>query len=182
LFFRPYFTEDVPQFHIGTLVDAPLRDAAPVEVDDDPAAPFLNPKKWKQAVLQDIKTVNHDSAIFRFSLQGADQPLGLPTGQHVFVRLKRKDTGEMIQRAYTPVSREDAAGHIDFLIKMYLPNEKFPEGGKMTTGFHQLVIGEHVELKGPLGSFVWQGRGTAMIKNVKRTFKEIAMVCAGSGE
>jgi nitrate reductase (NAD(P)H) len=149
---------------------------------DDLSAPFLDPKRWKQATLVDISRVNHDSSIFRFSLQGADQSLGLPTGQHVYVRLKRKDTGEMVQRAYTPISAEDATGFIDFLIKMYLPNDKFPDGGKMTTGFNQLMVGDKLELKGPLGSFVWQGQGTAMIKNVKHTFKEIGMICAGSGK
>jgi nitrate reductase (NAD(P)H) len=65
---------------------------------------------------------------------------------------------------------------------MYLSSEKFPEGGKMTTGFHQLRVGDSVELKGPLGSFVWTGQGTASIRNVKRKFKEIGMVCAGSGK
>lgn len=156
--------------------------AADTNEQNDPSAPFLDSKRWKQVTLCNITRVNHDSSIFRFSLQGTDQPLGLPTGQHVYVRLKRKDTGELIQRAYTPISSEDTTGYIDFLIKMYLPNDKFPDGGKMTTGFNQLVVGDSLELKGPLGSFVWQGQGTAMIKNVKRTFKEIGMICAGSGE
>jgi nitrate reductase (NAD(P)H) len=38
----------------------------------------------------------------------------------VYVRLKRKDTGEVVQRAYTPVSKDDAVGYIDFLIKSVL--------------------------------------------------------------
>jgi nitrate reductase (NAD(P)H) len=109
------------EFHIGTLVGAPLARPAPEASDDDPSAPFLDPKRWKSVVLSDVKTINHDSALFRFDLQGAEQPLGLPTGQHTFVRLKRKDTGELVQRAYTPVSREDAVGHIDFLIKWVAP-------------------------------------------------------------
>jgi nitrate reductase (NAD(P)H) len=65
--------------------------------------------------------------------------------------------------------------------RLYLPSEQFPQGGKMTTGFHQLQVDDEIELKGPLGSFVWQGRGTAHIKGTPRTFKEIGMVCGGSG-
>ena len=77
----------------------------------------MDPKTWKAVTLTAIERVNHDSLIYRFALPSVDQPLGLPVGQHVFVRLKRKDTGEIVQRAYTPVSREDAKGSIDFLIK-----------------------------------------------------------------
>jgi nitrate reductase (NAD(P)H) len=113
-------SECSPQFHIGTLVGAPLAEPAPVAPADDLTAPFLDPKRWKSVVLSDIKTINHDSAVFRFSLQAAEQAVGLPTGQHVYVRLKRKDTGEVVQRAYTPVSKDDAVGYIDFLIKSVL--------------------------------------------------------------
>lgn len=52
----------------------------------------------------------------------------------------------------------------------------------MTMGFHQLQIGDEVELKGPLGSFVWQGNRTAVYRGVPRKYKEIGMICGGSGE
>jgi nitrate reductase (NAD(P)H) len=51
----------------------------------------------------------------------------------------------------------------------------------MTTGFHLLEIGDEVELKGPLGSFVWTGNGTAMWKGVRRRMKRIGLICGGSG-
>lgn len=104
-----------------------------------------------------IERISHDSFIYQFALDRPDQPLGLPIGQHVYVRLRRKvqpsdDSavveGEMVQRAYTPVSRSDAKGHIDLLIKLYLPSSSFPMGGKMTCGFNELEIGDTVELKG----------------------------------
>jgi nitrate reductase (NAD(P)H) len=68
-----------------------------------------------------------------------------PIGQHVFVRLRRKVKrdglrhdevvvdGEMIQRAYTPVSLSDAKGEIDLLIKLYMAGTNNLVGGKMTT-------------------------------------------------
>ena len=73
-----------------------------------------------------MEDVSHDSRVYRFALESPEQPLGLPIGQHVFVRLKRKvksgaDSavveGELVQRAYTPVSRSDDKGHIDLLVK-----------------------------------------------------------------
>lgn len=102
------------QYHIGTLVGSVPPTPA---VDDNPPAAFLDPKRWKRAKLTEVTRVNHDSCTFRFALEREGQPLGLPVGQHVFVRLRRKDTGELVQRAYTPVSMQDAVGVIDFLIK-----------------------------------------------------------------
>lgn len=109
------------QYHIGTLAGSltppPLIDS---EAGSDPKAPFLEPRTWKSVTLTSIERMNHDSLVYRFALPGTEQRLGLPVGQHVFVRLKRKDTGEIVQRAYTPVSCENSRGSIDFLIKYVL--------------------------------------------------------------
>jgi len=51
----------------------------------------------------------------------------------------------------------------------------------MTTGFHQLALGDTVQLKGPLGSFVWNGQGLANWKGSDRKVKEVGMICGGSG-
>ncbi|KAI6043890.1 hypothetical protein EDC04DRAFT_3056554 [Pisolithus marmoratus] len=166
------------QFHIGTLVKSGAESADSDE--QAPDAPFLERAKWKDVKLTRIVQVNHDSFLYLFELPRPDQLLGLPVGQHVFVRLKRKDTGEVVQRAYTPVSREGAVGSIEFLIKLYLPPAHSP-GGKMTTGFHQLKLGDTVQLKGPLGSFTWNGLGVANWKGSERKVKEVGMICGGSG-
>lgn len=51
----------------------------------------------------------------------------------------------------------------------------------MTVGFNLLQIGETVDLKGPLGSFVWKGNGAASWRGKARKLKEIGLVCGGSG-
>ncbi|CAE6437488.1 unnamed protein product [Rhizoctonia solani] len=167
-------------YHIGTLAkgEGDIQDDSPA---DDISPTFLHKTKWKSVKLQTIVPISPDTSIFRFSLQVPDQPLGLPVGQHVFVRLRRKDTGEMVQRAYTPVSREREIGHIDLLVKMYLPTGEYPQGGKMSIGFNQLVVGDTIELKGPLGSFVWNGNGSALWKGVEHRVRNIGLICAGSG-
>lgn len=104
------------QFHIGTLVKSGAENVDPG--DNTPDGQFLERAKWKDVKLTRIVQVNHDSFLYRFELPRPDQPLGLPVGQHVFVRLKRKDTGELVHRAYTPVSLEGAVGFIEFLIKL----------------------------------------------------------------
>ncbi|KAG8727561.1 hypothetical protein FRC12_022405 [Ceratobasidium sp. 428] len=72
-------------------------------------------------------------------------------------------------------------GHIDLLIKMYLPTDGYPQGGKMSVGFHQLVVDDTVELKGPLGSFIWNGNGVALWRGVEHKVKHLGLICAGSG-
>lgn len=67
------------------------------------------------------------------------------------------------------------------LIKLYLPNKDWPEGGKMTTGFNDLEVGESIEFKGPLGSFVYHKDGRCTWRGVERTIKKFGMICAGSG-
>jgi len=167
------------QFHIGTLVRS---GAEAPEIDDQTTdGIFLDRTKWKDVKLSRIIQINHDTYQYRFDLPRDVQPLGLPVGQHVFVRLRRKDTGELVQRAYTPVSQQGAIGFIEFLVKLYLSSKDFPIGGKMTTGFHQLTVGDTVQLKGPLGSFTWNGQGVASWKGSDRKVKEVGMICGGSG-
>ncbi|KAH8091844.1 hypothetical protein BXZ70DRAFT_1001920 [Cristinia sonorae] len=171
------------EYHIGTLT-APLSSLPPASPSSQPTpTSFLNPKTWKPVTLTSVHRLNHDSALFRFAFSDADADgrLGLPVGQHVFVRLRRKRTGEVVQRAYTPVSRADTKGGVEFLVKLYLPCTAYPLGGKMTSGFDELEVGDEVEVKGPLGSFAWLGQGTAMWRGVERKVTEIGMVCGGSG-
>ena len=51
----------------------------------------------------------------------------------------------------------------------------------MTVGFAQLAIGDVVELKGPIGHFVWLGNGMARIHGKEQRVREVGMVCGGSG-
>lgn len=51
----------------------------------------------------------------------------------------------------------------------------------MTQGFADLVVGDVVELKGPIGHFIWQGNGVASVNGTSRCVRDIGMVCGGSG-
>lgn len=52
----------------------------------------------------------------------------------------------------------------------------------MTTGFDKLSIGDDVEVKGPMGFFVWLGAGAASWRNVVRKPGMVGLICGGSGE
>lgn len=112
------------EYHIGTLVGSLVEERNETQGVETNEC-FLHPKRWKSVPLINVKDVSKDSKIFRFALEESNQVLGLPTGQHVYVRLKRKmvrggqsiPEGEMVQRAYTPLSRATDKGFIDMLVK-----------------------------------------------------------------
>ena len=52
----------------------------------------------------------------------------------------------------------------------------------MTVGFHELIVGDTVDFKGPLGSFIWEGKGNIRWKDVPRSgIRHIGLICGGSG-
>jgi nitrate reductase (NAD(P)H) len=115
--------KQLADFHIGTLVGTQISKK---DEGEETTGFFLHPKKWKQVTLSRIEDVSKDAKIFRFQLTDAEQELGLPFGQHVYVRLRKKVAykesneivqGELVQRAYTPLSKRNAKGFIDLLIK-----------------------------------------------------------------
>jgi nitrate reductase (NAD(P)H) len=107
------------QFHIGKLTTESDSEVALPE-DTTESSTFLQRSRWNSASLRSVVQVNHDSALYRFSFPSPNLSLGLPVGQHVFVRLRQKASGAWVQRAYTPVSRHGESGQIDILIKQVL--------------------------------------------------------------
>ncbi|CAO1635536.1 unnamed protein product [Parajaminaea phylloscopi] len=164
--------------HVGKLAegaaDAALDAAGAVESLD-----FLSPKVWKKVKLHSRIDISHDSRILRFALDRDDQCLGLPIGQHLYMRVKVGD--EVVQRAYTPFSGNELIGYVDVLIKVYLPTNDFPAGGKMTMLLEAMKVGDELEMKGPLGSFTFLGNSTVRWKGKERKIEKLALICGGSG-
>ncbi|KAI0035446.1 nitrate reductase [Vararia minispora EC-137] len=170
------------QHHIGTLANSTTSiKSETIGCIEDENMPFLQPKVWRRSKLLAITRVNHNSCVFRFALDNNTRTLELPCGQHVYIRLRHNRTGELIQRAYTPISPQSAVDFIDFLIKLYRPTDRFPSGGKMSGALEQLVVGDEIEIKGPFGSFEWTNLGSYRWRNISRNVNEVGMVCAGSG-
>ncbi len=78
-------------YHIGQLETATSAAAPATEAVEaiDLSKPFLDPKKWRGTRLVSKTVISPDVRIFRFVLGGTEQELGLPVGQHVFVRVRR---------------------------------------------------------------------------------------------
>lgn len=188
-------------YHIGKLEQptAPQTPAiAATEVLFDPSKPFLDPKVWKKVQLVHKKTISHDSRIFRLALPSEEQCLGLPVGQHIYLRIKKVDkssgTVQIVQRAYTPYSCGTQRGFVDLLVKVYFPSEKSSQGsasfagGQMTMLLENMAIDENsdqltLEVKGPIGNFTYVGNGQVRWKPTNRLLKvrKLAMIAGGSG-
>jgi nitrate reductase (NAD(P)H) len=172
-------------FHIGKLEEGGIIEQQEEEIDTKDG-PFLHAKKWKKSKLISKKEISHDSRIFRFALDREDQEVGLPIGQHVYVKCMGRDKDgnetELIQRAYTPFSGNELKGYLDILIKVYFPTKEFPEGGKMTCALESLKVGEGcVDLKGPLGHFIYEKGSIMNVHKKPRKIKNVAMIAGGSG-
>lgn len=175
----------MPKYHIGTLDPTSLKtlqgSAEAEATSDSSRAVFLQPKTWSKAVLTSKTDVSSDSKIFSFRLDHAEQAIGLPTGQHLLLRLRDPATREAIIRAYTPLSETAAKGQLDILIKIYRDGPGGQTGGKMTQALDSIPLGHFVDFKGPVGKFEYLGRGRCQVSGVSRHVRRFVMVCAGSG-
>jgi len=132
--------------------------------------------------------LSHDTTLFRFGLQSPEHILGLPCGQHIALSYMDAD-GKEQGRPYTPTSSDVDKGHVDFVIKVYFPNERFPEGGKVSQHMHGLKVGDTLDFSGPKGRYEYRGKGVFAIKKLAsqgggfeiRKAKHIGMIAGGTG-
>ncbi|PBP28957.1 nitrate reductase [Diplocarpon rosae] len=176
--------EMMQNYHIGSLDKASLAALThgDEELSSDPSRRpvFLQPKTWTKALLSSKKTISADTRIFNFSLEHADQTIGLPIGQHLMMRLRDPVTREAIIRSYTPISQGSDKGTLQVLIKLYFDTAE-RAGGKMTKALDAIPVGHFVEFKGPIGKFEYLKKGNCTIGGQSRFVKRFIMICAGSG-
>ena len=106
--------------------------------------------------------------------------MGLPVGGHVFFHFTDSD-GEVISRKYTPISKVNERGRVIFIIKLYLPCDEFPEGGKMSVYLNKMNVGDKIKMEGPKGLLNYHGSGNFMLKRAPIKKTKIGMIAGGSG-
>lgn len=171
-------------YHIGSLDEEGRAALSGEDVQPDPSATpspiFLEPRSWKKAILHSKSSVSWNTRIFTYKLEHDEQTLGLPTGQHLMIRLRDPVTREAIIRSYTPTSEASMKGYMEVLIKVYF-DSKDKKGGKMSQAMDSLPIGHFVDFKGPIGKFNYLGRGRCSVNGKERHVKKFLMICGGSG-
>ena len=173
----------MPGYHIGTLDKEAQKALVTGEDKSDDLSPrpiFLQSRTWTTATLHAKRTVSWDTRIFTYKLQHNEQDLGLPTGQHLMIRLRDPVTREAIIRSYTPISEQTQKGFVDVLVKVYFDTPEV-KGGKMSQAMDQLPLGHSIDFKGPIGKFEYLGRGMYSLNGNKKVVKHFLMVCGGSG-
>ncbi|KAG0094032.1 hypothetical protein BGZ93_009399 [Podila epicladia] len=191
--------ELLAKYYIGELVadipesrESPLAKSVPAAILTPPSSglpspsvttrPFLDPKKWQDIALVEKIHLTHNTRLFRFAYGPPDQLLGLPLGNHVFLRVKTN--GSLYVRAYTPTSLPDQQGHLDLVIKVYFKDNdpRFPSGGVVSQYLDAMAIGDSIAIKGPIGSFTYYGQGQySHSSGRKGNCRQIGMICGGTG-
>lgn len=141
----------------------------------------LNPRQKIPFKLMEKVKLSHDTRLFRFALQSEDHKLGLPVGKHMF--FYANVNGEPVMRAYTPTSSDADVGHFDLVVKVYFANThpKFPDGGKLSQHFERMEIGDTIDVKGPVGHFTYDGKGSYAKNRKPGRTKRISMIAGGTG-
>ena len=171
-------------YHIGQLEqmpDTPPASSPASEGTRTPRPVFLEAKKWHDVELVERTVLSKDSRVLRFKLEHPEQELGLPCGQHLFLKVKDERSGEIVMRAYTPISEQAATGFLDVLVKVYFASGDWPLGGKMTMALESLKVGSKLSVRGPTGHFQYNGRGDYTKSHKTYKGKKLWMVSGGSG-
>ena len=72
---------------------------------------------------------------------------------------------------------------VKFIIKVYRPCERFPEGGQLTQYIDELKVGDELEISGPIGKCKYYGSGKFFRTTDKEIFftKKISFIAGGTG-
>ncbi|RMD40128.1 hypothetical protein DV735_g5001, partial [Chaetothyriales sp. CBS 134920] len=98
--------------------------------------------------VKEVQDYNHNTKKIVFELPDPDAVSGLHVASAILTKHKPADKEKPTIRPYTPISDEDAKGHLDLLVKVY-PN------GPMSTHIHSLKPGDTLAIKGPIPKYAW---------------------------
>ncbi|HEY2833504.1 MAG TPA: ferredoxin reductase [Sporichthyaceae bacterium] len=116
--------------------------------------PPARPIPWQPARVVAIRTETARAKTFRLALP---QPSDHRAGQHYVLRLTAPD-GYTASRSYSVASAPDGTGEIELTV------ERLPDG-EVSTFLHDVVVlGDELEVRGPIGGwFVWDGQTPALL-------------------
>jgi ferredoxin-NADP reductase len=120
--------------------------------DGSRAVPSLG--KWQSATVVEIRPETATAKTFRMKLDG---PAHYLAGQHYVLRLTAPD-GYTASRSYSVASAPDGSNEIELTV------ERFPDGEVSSFLHDEVVVGDELEVRGPIGGwFVWRGDTPALL-------------------
>lgn len=142
----------------------------------------LNATKYIPFTLIEKENISHDTRRFRFALQTSLTQLGLPVGNHMY--LKASIGGKDCIRSYTPISSDSDVGYFDLCIKVYHKNvhPKYPEGGQMSQYLDSMKMNDSILVRGPVGSISYNEPSVLTHKKKGEIkVKNIGLIAGGTG-
>jgi ferredoxin-NADP reductase len=112
------------------------------------------PGPWQRATVVDIRPETATAKTYRLELPAPSLHLA---GQHYIVRLTAPD-GYQASRSYSVASPPDGSAAIELTVERL-------EDGEVSSFLHDdVVVGDHIELRGPIGRwFVWNADTPALL-------------------
>jgi len=121
--------------------------------------------KFKRFKLGEVVNLAEDVAIMRFLFDNANEEFYLPACSTLQAHFSTGGASiENVTRFYTPITPNGAKGYFDIIIKRY-------NGGRMTEHMFGMQIGDSLEFR----------HIQAKIKYMPNKWKQIGMICAGTG-
>jgi ferredoxin-NADP reductase len=104
-----------------------------------------------------VEAVRPETARVKTFRLGLERPTAYLAGQHFVVRLRAPD-GYTAQRSYSVASPPDGSALIELTV------ERLPEGEVSTFLHDEVVVGDRLEVRGPIGGyFTWDGASRALL-------------------
>lgn len=105
--------------------------------------------------------------------------MGLPVGGHLFFHAPLGE--DVVSRKYTPTSKVNERGRIEFVIKVYNPNDEFPKGGVMSMYLATLKVGDKVKMEGPKGLLFYYGFTNFELRKKPLKKTKVGLIAGGTG-
>jgi ferredoxin-NADP reductase len=123
-------------------------------VTDPTRAPAPAASPWQTATVTAITPETERAKTYRLALP---EPAHHRAGQHFVVRLTAPD-GYTASRSYSVASAPAASNDIELTV------ERLPDGEVSTFLHDEVVVGDELEVRGPIGGwFVWDGETPAVL-------------------
>lgn len=126
-----------------------------------------------------------DSFVYRFAIPGRDSCLGHQTCQYLEFEADVENGTKQMTRYYHPMSKVNDSGILDLLIKVYLRNFKFPQGGAFTQFIDTMAEGQTMRVTGIAGDIYYTGDSMFMVRKdgvlQPQKITKVGMIAAGSG-
>jgi ferredoxin-NADP reductase len=106
-----------------------------------------------------VVAIRDETPTAKSYLLALPEPVAMRAGQHFVVRLTAPD-GYQASRSYSVASAPDAGGTKEIELTI----ERFPDGEISTFLHDEVVVGDTLEVRGPIGGwFVWDGDAPALL-------------------